>query len=64
MGQSKQPESLRNLLRSAKTLGVNFGWIDVRIAPPFSLRKFLQIQVYSFHSILNELQTLDTNSAP
>lgn len=49
MGQSKQPESLRNLLRSAKTLGVNFGWIDVRIAPPFSLRKFLQIQIQTRH---------------
>jgi glycerol-3-phosphate O-acyltransferase len=45
LGGSKEKESLRELIRSTRLLGLSFGRVDVRIAKPFSLKTFIDEQV-------------------
>lgn len=49
LGGSKEKESLRELIRSTRLLGLSFGRVDVRIAKPFSLKSFVDDQVQSRH---------------
>jgi len=45
LGGTKERESLRELLRNANLLALNFGRIDVRISKPYSMRDYLNEQI-------------------
>lgn len=45
MGQPKESESLGALVKSTRLLGLKWGRIDVRFNKPYSLQRFLQLEV-------------------